>query len=120
MAQKIIVVLVILIIIFVAYQFIKVHILNATLDRELFSVLSMYKKRMDNGAGMKPKIEDMRRDAYEVFKKMDIPIKPDDIDVEVNFEQDYLAFRAKYPREINLIFYTYTSNVKVEVILEIE
>ena len=120
MGQKIVIVVVILVVLLLAYQYIKSSIANATLDRELFSVLTMYKKRMEQGANMKPNVDDMRRDAYEVFKKMNIPIKPQDITIEVNFDQDFLAIRAKYPSEMSLLIYTMTSMKNVDVHLDLK
>ena len=72
MAKKVVSSLVVTLAVFIAYQFIKVHIENSTLDRNLFAVLSMYHKRMSMGAGTKPKVEDVRHDAYLEFKKLNI------------------------------------------------
>ena len=120
MGKKIIIILLILIIVYIAYQFINVRIENATLDRQLFAVLAMYKKRMNMGAGTKPNIEDMRQDAHKEFKLLNININPKDIQVEVNFEEDFLAFRARYMRAISLIVYTHYTMMNVDVRCDLE
>jgi hypothetical protein len=80
----------------------------------------MYHKRMSMGAGTKPKVEDIRHDAFLEFEKLNIPIRRKDIEVEVNFEEDFLAIRARYYRNVPLIITTHRYPMSVDVKLELE